>query len=474
MRFGVYLRVSTAEQAKPGHVSLDTQEAACREAVQRSGHEVVAVLRDVQSGLENDRPQYLRLLELAAGRQIDAIMVYRLDRLGRDAAELLRAFKELRRYGVRVESATEPVENQLLAGILALLAEEESRRIGQRVRDALAHRVREGKWANRPPLGYDLVKAQGGGHMLQPNNDAPKVERLFELYATGQASLRSLREESALLGLGGPHGLSRNYLRRLLKNPAYVGKAVSRRRVRVDGVEHEQPPDRWIVAEGLHEPIVSQAVFDRVQEVLARHREAWGQVAQAARGRYLLTGLLVCGVCGRHMSRRRAYYRCNGGVERNGCQQPQVPARIVEEQVRDAITAAARFSPELLNEADERRQREPREGQLQRALRQREQERKRLALEFVRGRVVEEVYRALDSDLAAAASRIRDQLAQPAQREDGPRPGGWGDLDREAWITVLNALVDRVVVTGPAIEIRWADDSQSARVTRDFSLRCLP
>lgn len=322
MRFAVYLRVSTSEQARPGHVSLEVQEAVCKEAISRAGGTAVTVLKDVQSGLEVHRPQYQKLLQMASRGEADAIIVYRLDRLGRDAAELLRAFKDVRRYGVTIQSATEPIENHLLAGILALLAEDESRRISVRVTDALAARLKAGKWTNRAPLGYRLVKAPGGeGNTLEPSDDAPKVARLFSLYASGRASLRVLMEESALIGLGGRNGLSRSYLRRILRSPVYIGQSVSRRRGKdADNRVRQRPKEEWLTAPGLHPAIVDEEVFHQVQTLLDRHRDAYGQVTK---GGHLLTGLIICGRCGRHMTCRiakkgdsvRRYYKCNGRLE---------------------------------------------------------------------------------------------------------------------------------------------------------------
>jgi len=487
----IYLRVSTVEQSRPGHVSLDVQEQVCRERCQRERWPVAAVLKDVESGLSDSRPNYQLLLRVPTGSRI---VIYRLDRLGRDAADLLGALKSFRRRGVAVISATEPLENELLAGVLALLAEDESRRISQRVRPALAARIREGKWVNKAPLGYRLVKAPDErGRTLEPNEDAPKVARLFELYADGRHSLGDLRREAALMGLGGPQGLSRPYLRLILRNCVYVGQSVLGRRQRgVDGRVHLTARNTWQVAQGLHSAIVDPAVFDEVQRVLDRHQTAYGAVC---RGGHLLTGLLRCR-CGCRMSAhpagkgswKRYYYRCFQRAENRACDQPSLPAHWAEGLVKGEVAATFVITPGLRERAEEviRLHRQEflgeaaqRHDQLERAKAQHESDRRALALRHARGVIPEDVYLDLERQSRLVLSAIERELESLGQVE-APDIGRalalvsaitWEDLDAEGWREVANALIDHVEADGKKLTVVWAEGAAAlARALRQVGV----
>ncbi len=364
MRAAIYLRVSTVAQTGPDHVSLGVQEQACRDFVARQGGEVVTVLRDEgRSGLDIERPAYLQLFELAADGAIDLVVAYRLDRIGRDAAELLTATKRLRALKVQIASATEPTESNLVAGILALMAEDESARIRTRTVPAIQRRLREGKWVTHAPTGYDLVGHAEGGKTLVPNDDAWKVRRLFELYAEGKVSLRGLSRESMLLELNHQRGFDRTALSRLLRNPAYMGRSVWGRTEKISPRQHaRRRPGDWYEYPGLHEAIVNEELFERVQKQLGVNRERQGPPQPT---RQLLIGRLRCGLCGAPMyaSQRktsrypdRVYYsyKCSAKHDGRDCSQPTVATWMVDELVKERIASTFVLStPDISARAEE-------------------------------------------------------------------------------------------------------------------------
>jgi site-specific DNA recombinase len=143
MRCAIYTRVSTQEQGREG-ASLPVQLQACRKHAAAQGWTVVDELQDIQSGLDVDRAAYQQVIALARARAVDVIIVWRLDRFGRDAAEAMARFKELTRLQTKVVSATEGEQTPFLQGLMSLLAEDESRRTSDRVRPAMRKRVEEG------------------------------------------------------------------------------------------------------------------------------------------------------------------------------------------------------------------------------------------------------------------------------------------------------------------------------------------
>jgi site-specific DNA recombinase len=139
----IYTRVSSEEQAREG-VSLDAQLTECRRYAAQHGWMLGAEFQDVLSGKRDDRPAYQALLAKVRGLRAEAqsvvVVVFRLDRLGRRILERVRCREELKMLGVPVHSVREGGEvSDLVANILASVAEEEIRTLGERVSTAKQH-----------------------------------------------------------------------------------------------------------------------------------------------------------------------------------------------------------------------------------------------------------------------------------------------------------------------------------------------
>ena len=102
----IYIRVSTNRQEDG--VSLHVQLEACLHYCDEHGLLVMGVFQDIQSGLDSSRPQYKAAVDLALIKGIDKLVVWRMDRLGRDSAEYFPLLKELRQLKVDVVSVTQP------------------------------------------------------------------------------------------------------------------------------------------------------------------------------------------------------------------------------------------------------------------------------------------------------------------------------------------------------------------------------
>src|SRR5688572_15312306 len=166
-----YTRVSSDEQ-RDG-VSLDAQLAECRRYAAQQGWLLGNEYQDVMAGTRDDRPQYQALLaevrRLRAEGQSVVVAVAALDRFGRRLLERVRCREELKRLGVPVHSVREGGEvSDLVANVLAAVAEEEVRRLGERVSSAKQHIIQRG-WRSQgsTPWGYrrrpatEIERAQG-------------------------------------------------------------------------------------------------------------------------------------------------------------------------------------------------------------------------------------------------------------------------------------------------------------------------
>lgn len=150
VRVGLYARVSTQDQQ-----TLPMQLRALRTYVKQRGWTIVQQIQDVGSGA-SDRPQREQLLQAARRRELDAILVWRLDRWGRSLVDLVLTLKELAELQVGFVSLTEALDlttptGRALAGLLAVFAEFEREILRERVKAGIAQARKEGRPHGRPP-----------------------------------------------------------------------------------------------------------------------------------------------------------------------------------------------------------------------------------------------------------------------------------------------------------------------------------
>ena len=150
LRVGLYARVSTHDQQ-----TLPLQIRALREYTAKRGWTIVAQIKEVGSGA-SQRVLRETLLATARRREIDIVLVWRLDRRGRSVADLVSTLQELQHLGVGFVSLTEALDlttpaGRAMAGLLAVFAEFEREILRERVRAGLDHARQQGKRLGRPP-----------------------------------------------------------------------------------------------------------------------------------------------------------------------------------------------------------------------------------------------------------------------------------------------------------------------------------
>jgi putative DNA-invertase from lambdoid prophage Rac len=148
-RAGLYARVSTDDQQ-----TIPLQIHALREYAARRGWTIALQVKEVGSGA-SERQLREKLLDAARRREIDGVLVWRLDRWGRSVTDLLATLQELEHLGVGFVSLTEALDlttpaGRAMAGLLAIFSEFEREILRERVRAGLAHARQNGKRLGRP------------------------------------------------------------------------------------------------------------------------------------------------------------------------------------------------------------------------------------------------------------------------------------------------------------------------------------
>ncbi len=342
MRCVIYLRVSTREQARKGEgnegFSIPAQREACTRHVRDTGATLTDEYVDAgESARTADRPALKAMLaRIGEDRDVDAVIVHKLDRLARNMEDHVAIRALLRKRGVSLISVTENLDEtasgRLVEGIHALMAEFYSANLASEIRKGMTQKAKQGGFPHAAPLGYTNTREIIAGRQIArivPDPDrAPLITLAFESYATGGSTLQTLAEELAHRGLTNrgsrgkpPAPISWQGLAKILANPSYTGI------VEWNGAQHP----------GSHEPLVAPETYRRVRELLAA-RSVRG--CRERKHPHYLKGVLHCAVCGRrlsvqHSKGRYVYFYCLG--QKNDpagtCREPYVQADTIEDQI---------------------------------------------------------------------------------------------------------------------------------------------
>ena len=192
-----YARVSTEDQAKEG-VSLDNHKSKIKAYCQLKDLDLAEIVEDAGISAKNlKRPGVQRVLKLARTKQVDAIVVYKLDRIFRSTVDALETTKAFDKWGVSFHSIEETLDTRSAMGrffftLTAALAEMERRLIGERTKAALAHkRSRNEKTGGETPYGYDLTPA---GILIDNEIEQRVIRIIRKLHGQG-FSLRRICSE---------------------------------------------------------------------------------------------------------------------------------------------------------------------------------------------------------------------------------------------------------------------------------------
>ena len=348
----LYLRVSTPRQMDtaididPDGNSIATQ----REFGQRRAEALNAVVDKIFIEPGNSaqsiekRPVFREVLAyLREHPEVDYVIIYMRSRAFRNFTDAALTKRQLAKLGVKLVSAKEDFGEGYVAdameGIIDIFNELEVRRNGEDIKAKMRYKALNGGTIARAKIGYLNVRSEQDGRLFNSIGLDPKraslVRQVFELYSTGDYSIELLHTTMTDLGLTSratahrpEKPVSANRLHQILSDPYYAGWVI------VDGQLYP----------GRHQPIVSQDLFDRVQDVLdARSRR--GQRDRVTT--HYLKGILYCDRCHREGRTSRliytearsrtgdfyGYYVCRGRQQRL-CDLPHLPVA----QVEDAIS----------------------------------------------------------------------------------------------------------------------------------------
>jgi site-specific DNA recombinase len=292
-RCAIYTRKSSEEGLDQAFNSLDAQREACEAYIASQKHQgwVPVSTRYDDGGVSGgtmERRGLSRLLRDIDAKRVDIVVVYKVDRLTRSLADFAKIVDTLDAAGASFVSVTQQFNTttsmgRLTLNVLLSFAQFEREVTGERIRDKIAASKKKGMWmGGNPPLGYEVRDR----HLVVIMTEAEIVKRIFRRYAVlgsveatkaelDQTCVVSKRRVNRHGRTSGGQPIGRGALYAMLCNPLYIGR-----------VAHKGE-----TYQGQHRAIVEQALWDTVQETLARNRRDRTTGAKASEPS-LLAGLI--------------------------------------------------------------------------------------------------------------------------------------------------------------------------------------
>lgn len=340
----LYLRVSTLEQASTDYdedgYSLHAQRDACRRAAERLNAEVIEEYVDRgKSARSVDRPELQRMLRrIRQDRDVDYVIVHKVDRLARSRADDIEIVLTLRRSGAALVSATENIDETpsgtLLHAIMAAVAEFYSGNLALEAKKGMRKKAEFGGTPGNSPVGYlnvrDRIDGKDIGIVILDPARAEHIRWAFATYARGHHTLKQLADDLTERGFTMPatarlpeRPVSLQQVHKILHNRYYLG------RVSFEGVEYQ----------GRHDALTDESTFEIVAALLASRNLA---KEKPQRRPHPLKGTIFCGRCGSRLGITYAnghggqypYFYCLGRQKDSaGCIQGYVAIERVEAAV---------------------------------------------------------------------------------------------------------------------------------------------
>ena len=418
LRGVAYARVSSKEQEAEGF-SIDAQLRLLKDYASKQAITLEKVFMEAETAKVAGRKAFGEMLRYLAQNPGRVILVEKVDRLYRNFADYVKV------DGLGVElhfvkdgmvvSESSKSQDKFMHGIRVLMAKNYVDNLSEEIRKGLEEKAAQGIYPTHAPLGYLNAQEPGTKRKIIVPDPARAclVKELFGLYGTGSHSLETLTKHARRQGLTTKKGLFlvRSAIDQILKHPAYCGI------VRWNGRE----------AMGIHEPLVSKELWDRVQDIRTGRgcrKTGYGALA------FTYRGMLRC-KCGMVMTGeikkgKYVYYHCTG-ERRKLCNRPYVPESKITEAFAELL-AQMTVPEEMMGwirdgmreaDADRQNRRSQREQMVKAEMQTLRARLERLYLDKVDGEITPEFFR---ETRARWDSRITDLQLELAAMDRAEPP----------------------------------------------------
>lgn len=366
----IYTRVSTSMQVDG--FSLDAQKEKLRRYAEFQEFTVAGEYSDEGKSGKNieGRPEFQCMLnDIANGKDsVEYVLVFKLSRFGRNAADVLSSLQLMQDYGVNLICVEDGIDSskdsgKLMISVLSAVAEIERENILVQTMEGRKQKAREGKWnGGFAPYGYELVD----GELKIADDEAEIIRIIYDKfihttmgagavarYLNRQGYVKKKRQNGTL------DSFTAHFVKIVLDNPIYCGKiAFGRRKTeKIQGSRnqyHVVKQEEYPIYDGIHDAIISEEDWLLAQEKRKR-TGVKNEKIYSVEHQHLLSGILKCPECGAGLygsvNRKRKkdgsfyrdyrYYACKHRLEYDG-HKCTYKKQIHQDKVNDAVVEVIR------------------------------------------------------------------------------------------------------------------------------------
>lgn len=340
----IYCRVSTEEQAREGY-SLDAQEKFCSKFAEHNNYTISGVFRDEgKSGTNTERPALQDLLtKCQEDESIKAVMVQETDRLARSTKDHLAIKAILKKAGVKLISAAQPMlddspEGNMIDTIIASVNQFQSDINSRKTKKGLQEKFDSGWWPGLAKLGYLNKEVNGEKITISDPTRWHLIKESLGMYLTGNYGALEISDILYKKGLISRQGkkICNGIMINILKDPFYAGVM------------------KWSGQEktGKHEPMVTITQHKRILSIMEKHNQ---HACRRRKHNFLLRGFVFCAMCGKRYTAEKHrvenkpdYYHCSAMVNKHSNQGQNIETGELERQVREYFREIE-FSQDFIN-----------------------------------------------------------------------------------------------------------------------------
>jgi site-specific DNA recombinase len=291
---GIYVRVSTEEQAQEGF-SIRAQEQKLADYARIKDWQIYKIYADEGiSGKDiKGRPAVQELIADVKAGNVKNVLVFKIDRLTRSTADLIYLVDIFNQYDCAFNSLLESIDTHTASGrmflkIIGIFAEFERENIIERTKVGVERKVKEGYSLCTAQASYGYNRTKGERIQQINEKEAGIVREIFHMFVQSGESLTNIARLLNLRGIKtkGGKAWDSTKIRRLLKNTNYIGN------VR----HHIDDPKRETNYDGLHEPILDEELFEAANKLLTKNTRA--SITKPPNNDKYYSGFLVCAGCG--------------------------------------------------------------------------------------------------------------------------------------------------------------------------------
>ena len=326
-RVAAYCRVSTDNEDQSN--SLENQKKYFKEFIERNPlWELVEIYVDegISGTSTKKRFNFNRMINDAYNKTIDLIITKEISRFARNTLDSIYYTRKLKEIGIGVIFMNDNIntldaDSELRLTIMSSIAQEESRKISERVKWGQRRSMEQGVVFGRDMIGYDV--SEGG--IIINEKGAEIVRQIFHKYTNEGKGTYTIAKELTEQGIE-PSSYIKSWsnvvILRILKNEKYCGDLVQKKTYTPNYLDHEKKYNKgeedFVVIRNHHEPIVSREMFERTQDKI-KERSLSLEPKSKYTNRYCFSGKIKCGVCGNsYVSRTKKskgdkiyrYWRC--------------------------------------------------------------------------------------------------------------------------------------------------------------------